>query len=140
VKQSILDTDILSYLIDRRYPDVVATAEQYFRVFRYFTVSVISVSEIIKGFEATESQQRLADFIERIEGFELLPVGADEAILAGRILGSLIRSGQKIGPLDPFIAATAIESGRPLVTNNVKHYQRVVDLGFRLELENWRGM
>jgi len=46
--------------------------------------------------------------------------------------------GQQIGHLDPFIAATAIANDRPLVTNNTKHYQRIVDLGFPLELENWR--
>jgi predicted nucleic acid-binding protein len=139
MRQAVLDTDILSYLIDERYPEVVATARQYFRVFRYFTVSVVSVAEIIKGFEATQSYGRLTDFIERIGGFELLPVGGDEGILAGRILGSLMRTGERIGPLDPFIAATAIESRRPLVTNNIRHYQRIVDLGFSLELENWRN-
>ena len=67
-----------------------------------------------------------------------MPFGANEAVLAGRILGGLIRSGTQIGPFDPFIAATAIECGRPLVTNNIKHYQRIVDLGFPLDLENWR--
>jgi tRNA(fMet)-specific endonuclease VapC len=60
-------------------------------------------------------------------------------ILAGRILAALSRTGQNIGDLDPFIAAIAIVNHRPLVTNNQKHYQRIVDLGFPLALENWRN-
>jgi predicted nucleic acid-binding protein len=61
-----------------------------------------------------------------------------ESVLTALILTELIRTGQQIGLLDPFIAATAIANDRPLVTNNTKHYQRIVDLGFPLELENWR--
>jgi tRNA(fMet)-specific endonuclease VapC len=137
VKQAILDTDILSYLIDERFSDVVATGAQYYRVFRYSTVSVITVAEIVKGFQADRSFGRLSDFLRRVEGFELLPLYGEEAALAGRILGELTRTGQEIGPMDPYIAATAIENKRPLVTNNTKHYQRIVELGFALELENW---
>jgi predicted nucleic acid-binding protein len=61
-----------------------------------------------------------------------LSFDVQESILTGSILAELIRTGQQIGPLDPFIAETAIEADRPLVTNNTKHYQRVIDLGFRL--------
>ena len=58
--------------------------------------------------------------------------------MTASILTELIRTGQQIGQLDPFIAAPAIANDRPLVTNNTKHYQGIVDLGFPLELENWR--
>ena len=52
-------------------------------------------------------------------------------------MGALLRIGQPIGSNDPFVAVTAIQQERALVTNNIKHYQRIVDLGFPLELENW---
>ena len=32
----------------------------------------------------------------------------------------------------------SIANGRPLVTNNTGHYQRIIDLGFPLEIESWR--
>lgn len=41
------------------------------------------------------------------------------------------RSGMKngaIGLLDTFIAATALHHNRPLLTLNVKHYQRIPEL------------
>jgi predicted nucleic acid-binding protein len=46
--------------------------------------------------------------------------------------------GQKIGEQDHFIVAVAIANGRPLVTNNTVHYRRIIDLGFPMEIENWR--
>ena len=58
-------------------------------------------------------------------------------MLAGRILGALAHRGEKIGDLDPFIVAVA--NGLPLVTNDVRLDRRVVDLGFLLELANWRA-
>jgi len=72
-----------------------------------------------------------------VKGCEILPFDLDESSLAASILAELSRTGTKIGPFDPLIAATAIAYKRPLVTNNFKHFQRVVNLGFGLELENW---
>lgn len=138
MRQALLDTDILSYVIDDRYPEVTAQARQYFRVFRYFSVSAITVCEVVEGLELSHDHVGLTDFLQRAKGFEILDVGMDEAVLAGKVLAALQRSGQKIGELDPFIAAVAIANGRPLITNNIGHYQRIVDLGFSLELDNWR--
>ena len=138
MKQAILDTDILSYVLGNRFPDVDAKAKQYFRVFRYFSISVITVSEIIKGLEATENYTGMAAFRSRVDEFEVFPIETDEALVAGNILGALSRTALPIGDLDPFIAATAIVNQRPLVTNNVDHYQRIIALGFPLTLERWR--
>jgi tRNA(fMet)-specific endonuclease VapC len=138
MKQAVIDTDILSYIIDRRYPEVVEIAKQYARIFGYFSVSVVTICEIVEGLESQGNHERTSAFLKLAEDFEVMPIESEEAVLAGRIFGALTRSGQKIGELDPFIAATAIQAKRPLVTNNLKHYQRVIDLGFPLELENWR--
>jgi tRNA(fMet)-specific endonuclease VapC len=36
------------------------------------------------------------------------------------------------------IAAVAISNGLELVTGNTSHYQRIQQLGFTLNLTNWR--
>ena len=36
------------------------------------------------------------------------------------------------------IAAVAIVNGLKLVTGNTTHYQRIQQLGYRLNLANWR--
>jgi tRNA(fMet)-specific endonuclease VapC len=141
MKAAILDTDILSYITDNRYPEVSARAYQYLRVFRCLSVSSITIAEIIKGIARKHNHaQEMADFLKEAETLEVFPLYREEAVLAGQILGALLQSGRQIGPLDPFIAATAIENGRVLVTNNVKHYTRIVDLGFPLDLDNWRQL
>lgn len=137
MRQSVLDTDILSYILDDRFPEVTSRARQYHRVFRYFSVSVISIAEVVEGLSRSQNQVGVSEFLRRAEGFEVLPIDFEEAILAGRILAELARSGQRIGKEDPFIAAVAIANRRPLVTTNTSHYQRIVDQGFPLELENW---
>ncbi|HEY3780436.1 MAG TPA: PIN domain-containing protein [Fimbriimonadaceae bacterium] len=139
MKQALIDTDMLSYVFDRRYPEVNEKALQYLRVFRCFSISVVTLAESIKGIvNNSRSPQTLADFMAKADTFETFDVQRAEAILAGNIMGALLKNGQPIGPNDPFIAATAMENERVLITNNIKHYQRIVDLGFPLELENWR--
>ncbi len=39
MKEAILDTDVLSYVLAHRHPDVTAKANQYLRVFRSFSVA-----------------------------------------------------------------------------------------------------
>lgn len=139
MRQAILDTDILSYIIDQRYPEVSARAQQYYRVFRYFSISSITVAEVVEGLARNHDSPGIQGFLKRAEGFEIFPIDLDEAVIAGKILAALAEAGKKIGEQDPFIAAVAIANNRPLVTSNTSHYQRIIDLGFPLEIENWRG-
>jgi predicted nucleic acid-binding protein len=138
MRQAVLDTDILSYITDQRYPEVSARARQYYRVFRFFTVSAITIAEVVEGLARIRDHRGIEAFLKGAEGFEILPVDLEEAVIAGQIIAALAIAGQKIGEQDPFIAAVAIANGRPLVTNNTGHYQRIIDLGFPLEIENWR--
>jgi len=140
MRKSLIDTDTLSYVINRRYPEVESTAAQYLRIFRNFSVSAVTISEIVEGLESQANYFGTSEFLELAEGFEIIPIETEEAVIAGRILGALTRADTKIGEMDPFIAATAIQYELPLVTNNTRHYQRIVDLGFPLELDNWRSL
>jgi len=139
MRRAVLDTDTLSFIIDERYPEVLETSRQYLRVFRYFSFSSITVTEVLKGMRHSQNYQGVRNFLAFLEGCEVLSFDVQESILTASILAELKRTGQQIGPLDPFIAATAIEADRPLVTNNTKHYQRVIDLGFPLQIVNWRN-
>lgn len=118
---------------------MTATADQYLRVFRRFSVSAVTVTEIVEGLTRQGKTGAATEFLQDAEKYEILSIEAEEAVLAGQILGLLAREGQKIGDYDPFIAAAAITHGLPLVTNNVRHYQRIVNLGFPLVLDNWRA-
>lgn len=138
MNRAILDTDILSYVLDQRFSEVVETSKQYLRVFRYFSISAVTVEESVSGYVMQRNSDGQARFLSLVEEFEVIPFDREEAEIAGDIVGSLKREGLTIGALDPFIAATAIVNDRELVTNNLRHYARIVDLGFPLRLNNWR--
>jgi tRNA(fMet)-specific endonuclease VapC len=64
----------------------------------------------------------------------ILPWDADAADWYADIRHHLVSSGQAIGELDMMIAAHALSAGAVLVTNNLRHYQRIAA---PLILENW---
>jgi tRNA(fMet)-specific endonuclease VapC len=134
----LLDTDILSEVMKAKNLEVQRNANQYLEFFGRFTVSVITITEIVRGFQKSQEEQRLRSFIAFLEENNILQLGVEEAALAGKIAGDLERTGKSIGHMDPFIASTAIIHKMPLVTGNARHFVRVVELGYPLELQNWR--
>lgn len=138
ISPSLLDTDIYSETMRARNPLVVAKAREYRLHNDHYTISSITLSELVKGFVRANREDQLRSLEEQLNGQEILPLDFTAAFLAGRILGALERAGQPIGRLDPFIAAIPIRHGLVLVTGNTRHFQRIVDLGFPLQLANWR--
>jgi predicted nucleic acid-binding protein len=78
--------------------------------------------------------------LDGLSSVEILPLGSEEAILAGRVYGDLERVGQPIGRADPMIAAVAIAHGLTLATGNEEHYERIRAAGYHLVLDNWRNV
>jgi len=138
MNRALLDTDILSEVLKARDENVRSRADAYESVFEKYTVSTISVVEIVKGLHKVRRGDRIRRIVAEIGRMELLTLDLDSAQLAGQIEGDLGRTGQPIGRLDPMIAAIAIHHQLVLVTGNTNHYQRIQTLGFALELENWR--
>ncbi|WP_050058047.1 type II toxin-antitoxin system VapC family toxin [Silvibacterium bohemicum] len=129
----MLDTDICSYLIRRR-------DEQLDRQFRSVHPSSVCVSavvraELIYGLRNLPSSHRLKiDVPFFLNAIRLLSWDEKCADFYADIRYQLKRSGQPIGELDMMIAAHAIAVGAVLVTNNVRHYQRIP---LPLQIENW---
>ena len=59
---------------------------------------------------------------------------------SAQIHAALRMTGKVIGIGDIFIAATALSENCTLVNANTKHFQRVIDIGFLLRIENWREL
>jgi tRNA(fMet)-specific endonuclease VapC len=138
MNKALLDTDILSEVLKGRNPQVVAQAEAYLRHHAMLTVSAVSVIEVVSGLQRMARSAQLEQFLGALDAIEVLPVDTQSAVLAGRIDGDLLRTGQPIGRADPIIAAQAITHGVVLVTGNVRHYERIVALGYPLRMANWR--
>lgn len=136
--KALLDTDILSEVLKARDRAVVAQATAYKASFDRFTISVITVMEIVKGLHKKNRTDALDRFLEGIKMSEVVVFDDPSAEIAGRMYGDLERTGQTIGRADVMIAALALNHGFTLVTGNVRHYQRIQDLGYELKLDNWR--
>lgn len=138
MNKALLDTDILSEIGKGFDRNVASNATAYRSAFGRYTISVITIMEVVRGFHRKQSLRRLQRFLASISGEEIVTFGQHAAELAGRIAGDLDRAGQPIGRADPMIAAIALEHGLELVTGNTAHYQRIQQLGYPLMLVNWR--
>jgi predicted nucleic acid-binding protein len=138
VNKALLDTDTFSELGRAINPTVARNGAAYLAAFGRYTVSVITVLEIVRGLTKKQATKQLQAFFSGIASLEVLVFDQAAAELAGRIEGELERVGQPIGRADPMIAAIALTNGLELVTGNTAHYQRIQQLGHPLVLHDWR--
>src|SRR5919202_609575 len=94
---ALLDTDILSEILKGKSAVVVERARAYQAVLGPFTISVVSVMEIVKGFHKMERVAALRKFLENLESMHVLVFDRAAAETAGRIYGDLERTGQQSG-------------------------------------------
>jgi predicted nucleic acid-binding protein len=138
VNKALLDTDIYSEVLKAKNPTVAQNAALYHQQHGVYTVSVITVMEVVQGFHRVQNARRLLNFLNAVGLEHIIVFDRSAAELAGRISGDLERTGQNIGLADPMIAAIALQHGLELVTGNTAHFQRIQQLGYPLTLANWR--
>lgn len=130
----LLDTNILSELI-KKQPNPSFLARLRSVPFQSLRTSSICVFELRFGSALRDDfkifWQRIKDGI--LSRISILQFGEKEAYIAGDLLASLHKSGQKIGVEDIYIAATALSNKCTLVTANTRHYTRIKGL----KIENW---
>lgn len=136
---ALIDTDIFSEFMRGRNAQVAAHAAMYESVHSSFTISVVTLMEVTSGWQRRGLQTRIDNLLQHVMGWEILPVNSPIAVLAGRIHGDLVRTGQPVGVADPLIAATALYHQLTLVTGNTDHYRRLHALGYQVLLVNWRS-
>jgi tRNA(fMet)-specific endonuclease VapC len=96
-------------------------------------VSAITVAELRYG-AARRKSAKLRALIDAFTGnIVVAPFDENCAIEFGTIASELAERGSPIGEFAVLIAAHAISLGLTLVTNNVKHFNRVRGL----TVENW---
>ena len=139
MRQTLLDTDVLSEILKGIHPRIAANANVYLLQWSHFSLSVITLMEIAKGLHKVQRQDRLNQILSELAAHEIIDLNQQAAVLAGRIYADLERTGQPIGRADPMIAATALHRNLALATGNQTHYQRIIELGYPLELEDWKA-
>jgi tRNA(fMet)-specific endonuclease VapC len=134
----LLDTDIFSEILKGINQRVAIRASTYRNALGHYTISTITVLEIVKGWHKRQREDKIQELFIEIAAAEVLTLQLSDAELAGRIYADLERTGQPIGLADSIISAIAIQNNLTLITGNLPHYQRIQTLGYNLKLDNWR--
>ena len=94
-------------------------------------ISDITMAELYFGAFKSGKEKHFNDVSEISKLFDKLPIQYTRKY--GEIRWELEKQGLRIGDMDMFIAATALEEDLILVTGNVKHFERIPGL----KIENW---
>ena len=112
----VLDTDVAIDFLRRR--DYARELFNRWAGEGLLAVSTLTHLEIYQGMKAGE-EEATNTFLD---GLISVVVDIPIARRAGSILGEIRSKGITIGIADAIIAATALQLGIPLLTNNVEHY------------------
>ena len=130
--RTLLDTDVLSGIM-RKTTTALNLARAYLADHPRLTLSLVTRFEILRGLKARQATAQLAAFDLFCNNNEVLPVTDGVIIRASDIYAELHVRGQLIPDADILIAATAVENGLVLATNNVGDFGRI--RGIRID--NW---
>ena len=117
----------------RREPAVLAEARDYLLLHPQLTISIVTRYEVLRGLKAKRATAQLGKFEILCASLQILPLSDAAIVRAADIYADLYGRGELIGDADILIAATAIEHGCVLVTNNENHHSRIR----QLPVENW---
>jgi predicted nucleic acid-binding protein len=130
----LFDTDVISALMKGKGPDglrrrlsQVASESQ--------AISAITVFEVYHGAYKSPNPDKFIMLFETtvLPAVEVIAFDDNAARIAGRVLSERERQGKPMAPMDLQIAATALASGRILITGNVKIFSDIP----ALDIQNW---
>ncbi len=127
----LLDTDIVIYSL-KGHSAVKKNLER--NLHAALKISIVTLMELYYG--AYKSQKVVSNIgkIKRIEAaVEIIALGRESAEIFAMLKADLEKAGIPLDDFDLILAACALAHDLVLVTNNVKHFQRIQGLKF----ENW---
>lgn len=129
----MLDTDTVSYLIKGKSRSIEAKLAALLP--SMVCISVMTRAELQYGLKRLPADHKLHLAVHQfLKIVRVLSWDADAADAYAGIRHQLVSTGQPIGELDMMIAAHASSAGAVLVSNNMRHYERIKA---PLILENW---
>ena len=128
----MLDTSICRYVLRSRPPSVKARFEKTGP--GALAVSTVVLAELLYGAarhpKAVAIRREIADLVSRLT---VIPWDEAAAEHYGALRAALEKAGTPLGAMDMMIAAHARSVGATLVSNDVRHFDRVEGL----RVANW---
>jgi tRNA(fMet)-specific endonuclease VapC len=128
----ILDTNIVSALV-RKSKSVLEQYDQAIDQGEVLGISALTYYELQRGAFDSRFARRKETLEEFLDNLELVIPDFHTYKVASEIGWDLKQKGTKLEDNDILIAATAISFGETLISDNTKHFDRLVNL----KLENW---
>jgi tRNA(fMet)-specific endonuclease VapC len=129
----MIDTDTVSYLIKGKSRSVKERLETLAP--SMICISVMTRAELQYGLKRLPADHRLHLAVRQfLKIVRILPWDTEAADWYAEIRHQIVSVGQTIGEMDMMIAAHALSVAATLVTNNLRHFERVEA---PLILENW---
>ena len=128
----MLDTNICIYTIKKKPESVLNRFKE--ELSDGLCISSITLAELQHGVEKSERPEKNQIALAMlISAMTVMPFDDIAAVEYGKICAYLQKKGTPIGTMDMFIASHAKSLNMTLVTNNIRKFERVPNLG----LENW---
>jgi tRNA(fMet)-specific endonuclease VapC len=131
--KAILDTDIFSEYFKGHNANVAERAADYAKGHGVFTLTSVTVYEMVYGLELKGAASQLAKVMAWLkQNEEVTPVAADYIKATARKQGAVVELP------DCLIASIAVRLNRPLVTGNTDDFRAIQKTGINLAFEKWR--
>ena len=126
MKKYLIDSDILIYFLKGRQ-EVVQRLSQIPIDDLY--ISRINYSELIYGaYNSSKINQNLKVIEPFLDNFKVLEFTKASSLIFAKEKARLKKNGNIIADMDLMIASIAIENNCTLMSNNIKHFDRVHNL------------
>lgn len=127
----LLDTDTCIYWLNGRQ----SVRDRLLAVgWTQVAICVITVAELYYGaYNSSRVTENLARAEQFIQQLSVLPLSNNALRRFGELKAEFRRTGQPLADFDLLIASVALTEDRVLVSNNIRHYDRIPGL----QLENW---
>ena len=127
----ILDTDVvIDFLRGKR--ETVEKLKRLRETYQ-FIVTTITVFKLYFGaYKSHKRERRLLEVKTFLNTLLILELDEVSAEIAGKIAAELSKGGEPIDVRDLLIGSIAISHTIPLLTNNVKHFERLKKFGLNL--------
>lgn len=127
----ILDTDTLIYFLKGHNKVVEKIAAISLDE---IAITIINHAELLFGaFNSIKKKENLEKIEQFLQNITILPFCEQASYLFAEYKASLKKQGAIIADLDLMIASIVMQSNSILVTNNVRHFERIK----KLTIENW---
>ncbi len=125
-----LDANILSYIL-KNIPSVISRLSEIIKNGNEIRISSIAYYEVKRGLLANKATNKLSMFEYHSKLFGIVPLSQSALDRAAEEYAKLKQQGLLIEDDDLFIGCSALENNAILLTNNMRHLERIE--GLRIE-------